>query len=83
MIDGGTSIHLGTDHLTWRGGGLWFFVSFRIVSPDNTRVRIFIFFQNFTGYMTKTLNHIIFFFLHQNHNIFFSNIGNQNFFFRK
>ena len=28
--------------------------------------------------MTKTLNHIIFFFLHQNQNIFFSNIGNQN-----
>jgi hypothetical protein len=33
--------------------------------------------------MTKTLNQIIFFFLHQNQNIFFSNIGNQNFFFRK
>ena len=31
--------------------------------------------------MTKTLNHIIFFFLHQNQNIFFSNIGNQNIFF--
>ena len=30
------------------------------------------------GYMTKTLNHIIFFSLHQNQNIFFSNIGNQN-----
>ena len=28
--------------------------------------------------MTKTLNHIIYFFLHQNQNIFFSNIGNQN-----
>ena len=42
-----------------------------------------IFFQNSTlGYMTKTLNHIIFF-LHQNQNIFFSNIGNQNIFFRK
>ena len=25
------------------GGGLWFFVSFRIFFPDNTRVRIFIF----------------------------------------
>ena len=33
--------------------------------------------------MTKTLNQIIFFFLHQNQNIFFSNIGNQNIFFRK
>jgi hypothetical protein len=30
--------------------------------------------------MTKTLNQIIFFFLHQNQNIFFSNIGNQNIF---
>jgi hypothetical protein len=30
-----------------QGGGLWFFVSFRIVSPDNTRVRIFIFFPEF------------------------------------
>jgi hypothetical protein len=30
--------------------------------------------------MTKPLNQIIFFFLHQNQNIFFSNIGNQNIF---
>jgi hypothetical protein len=69
-----------------------FFVSFRIVFSDNTRVRIFFFcrakrkffFQNLTlGYMIKTLNQIIFFFLHQNQNIFFSNIGNQNIFFRK
>ena len=42
------------------------------------------FFQNLTlGYMTKTLNHIIFFFLHQNQNIFFSNIGNQIIFLEK
>ena len=42
------------------------------------RVRIF-FLQNSTlGYMTKTLNQIIIFFLHQNQNIFFSNIENQN-----
>ena len=40
----------------------------------------YLFFQNITlGYMTKTLNQIIFF-LHQNQNIFFSNIGNQNIF---
>jgi hypothetical protein len=74
-------------------GGLWFFVSFRIYFSDNTRIRMFIFivvqsakffFQNLTlGYMTKTLNQIILFFLHQNQNIFFSNIGNQNIFFRK
>ena len=46
------------------------FVSFRIFFSDNTRLRIYfflsckarIFFQNSTlGYMTKTLNHIIFF----------------------
>ena len=42
------------------------------------------FFQNVTlVYMTKTLNHIIYFFLHQNKNIFFSNIGNQNIFLEK
>ena len=40
--------------------------------------------QNLTlGYMTITLNQIIFFFLHQNQNIFFSNIGNQNIFLEK
>ena len=40
-----------------------------------------IFFQNLTlGYMTKTLNQIIVFFLHQNQNYFFSNIGDQNIF---
>ena len=45
---------------------------------------IFFFFQNSAlGYMTKTLNPIIFFFLHQNQNIFFSNIGNQNIFLEK
>ena len=47
-----------------------FFVSFRIFFSDNTRVRIYFFcrvkreffFQNLTlGYMTKTLNQIIFF----------------------
>ena len=83
---------LGTDHLTWRGGGLWFFVSFRIFFSDSTRVRIYFFcrvkreffFLNLTlDYMTKTLNQIIFFFLHQNQNIFFSNIGNQNIFLEK
>ena len=52
------------------GGGLWFFVSFRIFFSDNTRDRIFIFFcranrekffKNLTlGYMTNTLNQIFF-----------------------
>ena len=33
--------------------------------------------------MTKTLNQIILFFLHQNQNIIFSNNGNQNIFLEK
>jgi hypothetical protein len=33
--------------------------------------------------MTKILNQIIFFSLHQNQNIFVSNIGNQNIFLEK
>jgi hypothetical protein len=42
------------------------------------------FFQNSTlGYMTNTLNHIYFYFLHQHQNIFFSNIGNKNIFLEK
>ena len=76
------------------GGGGWYGFLFRseFFFSDNTRVRIFIFFvakrkfffQNLTlCYMTKTLNQIIFFFLHQNQNIFFSNIGNQNIFLEK
>ena len=82
---------LGTDQLTLKGG-VWFFVLFRKIISDNTRVRIFIFFvaqsaifffQYLTlGYMTKILNQI-FFFLHQNQNIYFSNIGNQNIFLEK
>ena len=39
-----------------------------------------IIFQNLSlGYITKTLNQIIFFFLHQNQNIFFRKINIQNF----
>jgi hypothetical protein len=46
---------------------------------SSSRAKREFFFQNLTlGYMTKTLNQNIFFFLHQNQNIFFSNIGNQN-----
>ena len=68
------------------------FVSFRFFFSDNTSQSIYFFcrakrkffFQNLTlGYMTKTLNQIIFIFLHQNQNIFFSNIGNQNIFLEK
>ena len=53
---------------------------FVVVENDHARREIF--FQNSTlGYMTKTLNQIIFFFLHQNQYIFFSYIGHQNIFF--
>jgi hypothetical protein len=77
-------IHLIRDRPFNLQGGFWFFVLFRNFFSDNTRVGIFIFFQNLTSsYMTKTLNQIIFFFLHQNQNIFFSNIGNQNIFLEK
>ena len=74
-------------------GGYGFLLRSELFFSDNTWVRMFIFFcrakrefffQNLTlGYMTKTLNQIIFFFLHQNQNIFFSNIGNQNIFLEK
>ena len=66
------------------------FFLFRNFFSDNTRVGIFIFFcrakrnfffQNLTlGYMTKTLNQIIFFFLHQNQNIFSATLGIRIFF---
>jgi hypothetical protein len=82
---------LGTDHLTCRGG-LWFFVSFRIFFSDNTRGRIFIFFcrakreiffrSSTLGYMTKTLNQIIFF-LHQNQNFCSATLGIRIFFQKK
>jgi hypothetical protein len=69
---------LGTDHLTWRGGYGFLFRS-EIFFRTTQELEYLFFLQNLTlGYMTKTLNHIIFFFLHQNQNIFFSNIGNQN-----
>jgi hypothetical protein len=42
------------------------------------------FFQNVTlGYMTKTLNQIIIFFLHQNQNIFSATLGIRLFFLEK
>ena len=66
----------------------WWTVGFLFRSEfffRTTRELEYLFFsQNLTlGYMTKTLNQIIFFFLHQNQNIFFSNIGNQNIFLEK
>ena len=74
------------------GVGVMFFFLFRNFFSDTTRVRIFIFFccvkgeicfQNLTlGYMTKTLNQIIFF-PPPKSEYFFSNIGNQNIFLGK
>jgi hypothetical protein len=73
-----------------QGEGLWFFVSFRIGFLDNARVRIFflscnaqIFFQNSTlGYMTKTLNQIIFF-PPPKSEYFFQQHWESKYFFRK
>jgi hypothetical protein len=65
-----------------QGGGYGFL--FRSEMFFRTQELEYFFFQNLTlGYMTKTLNQIIFFFLHQNQNIFFSNIGNLNIFLEK
>ena len=71
------------------GGVLWIFVSFRIFFSDNTRVRIFVFlsrkfcFQNLTlGYMTKTLNQIIFFSPPKSE-YFFQQHWESEYFFRK
>ena len=52
---------------------------------DNTKVRIFIFFvQNLTlGYMTKTLNHIIFFSSTKIRIFFSASLGIRIFFFRE
>ena len=79
---------LGTDHLTWRG--VCFVQNLFFGQHKSSNIYFFcgakreFFPQNLTlGYMTKTLNQIIFFFFHQNQNIFFSNIGNQNIFFFK
>ena len=74
---------LGIDHLTCRGGYGFLFRS-EIFFQTTQELEYLFFFQNSTlGYMTKTLNQIIFFCLHQNQNIFFSNTGNQNIFLEK
>ena len=66
------------------GGGYGFLFRSEIFFRTTQELEYFFLLQNLTlGYMTKTLNQIIFFFLHQNQNIFFSNIGNQNIFIRK
>ena len=80
--------HIRDRPFNLKGGGLWFFVSFRMFFSDKTRVRIFffvaIYFPEFNIRLyDKNSESDYFFFLHQNQNISFSNIGNQNIFFRK
>ena len=72
-----TLILLGTDHLTWRGGGEFEYLSFLSCIAR-------IFFREFNIRLyDKNSESDYFFFLHQNQNIFFSNIGNQNIFLGK
>jgi hypothetical protein len=61
-------------HVHWSRGGHYLYIYTRRTLNKRVRITIFFcrakrefFFQNLTlGYMTKTLNQIIFFFLHQN-----------------
>ena len=85
-------IWLGTDHLTCRGEGLCFFFrsEFFFRTTREFEYLFFLshkarnFFQYLTlGYMTKTLNQIIFLFLHQNQNIFSATLGSEYFFRKK
>ena len=64
------------------GGGYGFL--FRSEIFRTTRELEYFFPQNLTlGYMTKTLNQIIFFFLHQNQNFFSATLGIRIFFQKK
>ena len=66
------------------GGGYFFLFRSEILFRTTRELEYFFFLQNLTlSYKTKTLNQIIFFFLHQNQTIFFSYIGNQNIFLEK
>ena len=82
----------GTDHLTWKGGGVWFFVSFRMFFSDNTRVRIFFFFSRKERNLFPELNIRIydknsesdyFFFPPPNSEYFFQQHWESEYFFRK
>ena len=74
-------------------GGLWFFVSFRIIFSDITksyninffcRAKREIFFRNLTfDYMTKTLNQIIFFPPPKSENVFQQHLESEYFFRKK
>ena len=67
-----------------QGGVMFFFVSFRNFFSDNTRVRILFFPHNLTlGYMTKTLNQIIFFSSTKIRIFFSATLGIRIFFLEK
>ena len=83
--------NLGTDHLTCRGEGYGFFCSefFLLRTTPELEYSFFFvpqsanFFQNLTlGYMTKTLNQIIFF-LPPKSESFFQQHWKSEYFFRK
>ena len=91
-------IQLGTDHLTCIEEGYGFFFRSEFFFPDNTRVRIFIFFVHKANFFFPKFNIMLydknsesdyFFFLHQNQNIFSATLGFKAtlririFFFRK
>ena len=78
QVDGLIHLYKG---LTIEGGGYGFLFRSEFFFRTTQELEYLIFWSNLTlGYMTKTLNQIFFFSLHQNQNIFFSNIGNQNIF---
>ena len=79
LVQSAMNYLLGTDHLTWRGG-YGFLLRSEIFFWTTQEIEYLFFFccamhkfffQSLTlGYMTKTLNQIIFFFPPQNQNIF-------------
>ena len=90
-VDLSKYIHLGTDHLTCRGGyGFLFRSEFFFRTTRELEYLFFlshkarIFFPEFNIRLyDKNSESYFFFFLHQNQNIFFSSIGNQNIFLEK
>ena len=65
-------------------GGLWFFVSFRIFSSDNTRVRLFIFFVEFNiRFYDKNSESDYLFFPPPKAEYFFQQHWESEYFFRK
>ena len=84
-------LSLGTDHLTCREVGLWFFVSFRIFFSDNTRVRIYFFWSRKAQFFFSKIKHSViwqklwirFFFPPPKSEYFFQQHWESEYFFRK